>query len=150
MNAQPTLAYHASDPANLWRATVSAFQKLTPRYQLKNPVMFCVYVGSILTTLIYIQQVIRPTTGEAPWFIITTSVWLWFTVLFANFAESIAEGRGKAQAESLKAARRDTQAKKLASANDRTRYTASLLPPICAWAITYWCRRVIPFPATGR
>ena len=115
-------AYSAMAPANLWRATVSAFQKLTPRYQLKNPVMFCVYVGSILTTLIYVQQLIHPTSTEAPWFIITVSVWLWFTVLFANFAESIAEGRGKAQAASLKAARRDTKAKKLVSANDRTNY----------------------------
>src|ERR1700761_3077760 len=101
MNAQPTIAYNASAPANLWRATISAFVKLTPRYQLKNPVMFCVYIGSILTTLIYVQQLISPTTHEAPWFIITTSIWLWFTVLFANFAESIAEGRGKAQAEHL-------------------------------------------------
>ena len=122
MNAHPTLAYHASDPANLWRATVSAFSKLTPRYQLKNPVMFCVYISSILTTLIYVQQVIHPTTGEAPWFIITTSVWLWFTVLFANFAESIAEGRGKAQAESLKASRRDTKAKRLSSPTNLTQY----------------------------
>ena len=122
MNAQPTLSYNASDPANLWRATVSAFCKLTPRYQLKNPVMFCVYIGSILTTLIYVQQLVAPTSLEAPWFIITTSVWLWFTVLFANFAESIAEGRGKAQADSLKAARRETSAKKLVSANDRTRF----------------------------
>jgi len=122
MNAHPTLAYHASDPANLWRATVSAFSKLTPRYQLKNPVMFCVYIGSILTTLIYVQQLVHPTSSEAPWFIITTSVWLWFTVLFANFAESIAEGRGKAQAESLKASRRDTKAKKLSSPTNLTQY----------------------------
>jgi len=122
MNAQPTIAYHASDPANLWRAIVSAFHKLTPRYQLKNPVMFCVYVGSILTTLIYVQQLVHPTSQEAPWFIIATSVWLWFTVLFANFAESIAEGRGKAQAEHLRQSRRDTKAKKLASPNDIARY----------------------------
>ena len=120
MNVQPTISYHASDPANLWRATMSAFGKLTPRYQLKNPVMFCVYIGSILTTLIYVQQLVHPTSQEPPWYIITTSVWLWFTVLFANFAESIAEGRGKAQAESLKATRRETLAKKLVSANDRT------------------------------
>ena len=117
-----TMTYRASDPANLWRATVSAFAKLTPRYQLKNPVMFCVYIGSILTTLIYVQQIVHPTSSEAPWFIITTSIWLWFTVIFANFAESIAEGRGKAQADTLRQSRRDTKAKKLANANDRANY----------------------------
>jgi len=122
MTKNETVAYSATAPAHLWQATVSAFQKLTPRYQLRNPVMFCVYIGSILTTLIYIQQIISPTSHEAPWFIITTSVWLWFTVLFANFAESIAEGRGKAQADHLRQSRHETKAKKLASASDRTRY----------------------------
>jgi K+-transporting ATPase ATPase B chain len=74
--------------------------------------MFVVYVGSILTTLLWVQAVVGK--GEAPpWFIFSVSVWLWFTVLFANFAEAMAEGRGKAQAASLRKARRDLQAKRL-------------------------------------
>ena len=84
-----------------------------PRRQVRNPVMFVVYVGSILTTLLWAQAAVGQ--GEAPaWFIFWVSVWLWFTVLFANFAEAMAEGRGKAQADSLRKARRDLQAKRLA------------------------------------
>jgi K+-transporting ATPase ATPase B chain len=99
------------DPAILRQAAIDAFKKLTPRRQVRNPVMFVVYVGSILTTLLWIQAVIGK--GEAPaWFIFSVSVWLWFTVLFANFAEAMAEGRGKAQAASLRRARRDLQAKR--------------------------------------
>src|SRR2546430_17243313 len=95
------------------QAIVDSFRKLTPRRQVRNPVMFVVYVGSILTTLLWAQAVVGH--GEAPgWFILWVSVWLWFTVLFANFAEAMAEGRGKAQAASLRKTRRDLQAKRLA------------------------------------
>jgi len=95
------------------QAVVDAVRKLTPRREVRNPVMFVVYVSSILTTLLWLQAVVG--TGEAPaWFIFWVSVWLWFTVLFANFAEAMAEGRGKAQAASLRRARRDLQAKRLA------------------------------------
>ncbi len=94
------------------QAVVDSFRKLTPRRQVRNPVMFVVYVGSILTTLLWVQALVG--RGEAPpWFIFWVSVWLWFTVLFANFAEAMAEGRGKAQAASLRKARRDLQAKRL-------------------------------------
>src|SRR5213593_1491860 len=94
------------------QAIVDSFRKLTPRRQVRNPGMFVVYVGSILTTLLWVQALVGK--GEAPgWFIFWVSVWLWFTVLFANFAEAMAEGRGKAQAASLRKARRDIQAKKL-------------------------------------
>src|SRR5436309_9479522 len=94
------------------QAIVDSFRKLTPRRQVRNPVMFVVYVGSILTTLLWIQALAGK--GEAPgWFIFWVSVWLWFTVLFANFAEAMAEGRGKAQAASLRKARRDLEAKRL-------------------------------------
>src|SRR5499426_4013613 len=94
------------------QAIVDSFRKLTPRRQVRNPVMFVVYVGSILTTLLWAQAAVGH--GEAPgWFIFWVSVWLWFTVLFANFAEAMAEGRGKAQAASLRKARRDLQAKRL-------------------------------------
>jgi len=100
------------DAAIVRQAIVDSFRKLTPRRQVRNPVMFVVYVGSILTTLLWAQALVGQ--GEAPgWFIFWVSVWLWFTVLFANFAEAMAEGRGKAQAASLRRARRDLQAKRL-------------------------------------
>ena len=103
------------------QAIVDSFRKLTPRRQVRNPVMFVVYVGSILTTLLWVQALIGK--GEAPgWFIFWVSVWLWFTVLFANFAEAMAEGRGKAQAASLRKARRDLQAKRLSRPDRIARY----------------------------
>src|SRR5437667_12903804 len=109
------------DPAILKQAIVDSFRKLTPERQVRNPVMCVVYVGSILTTLLWAQAVVG--RGEAPaWFIFWVSVWLWFTVLFANFAEAMAEGRGKAQAASLRKARRDLQAKRLARPERGVRY----------------------------
>src|SRR5947209_17688040 len=109
------------DPTILTQALVDSFRKLTPQRQVRNPVMFVVYVGSILTTLLCAQAIVG--RGEAPaWFIFWVSVWLWFTVLFANFAEAMAEGRGKAQAASLRKARRDLQAKRLAKPDRNARY----------------------------
>src|SRR3989449_2320824 len=100
------------DPTIVRQAIIDSFRKLTPRRQVRNPVMFVVYVGSILTPLLWVQALVGK--GEAPaGFIFWVSVWLWFTVLFANFAEAMAEGRGKAQAASLRKARRDLQAKRL-------------------------------------
>src|SRR5713101_5649122 len=105
------------------QAIVDSFRKLTPMRQVRNPVMFVVYVGSILTTLLWIQALVGK--GEAPaGFIFWVSIWLWFTVLFANFAEAMAEGRGKAQAASLRRARRDIQAKKLARPQRGAQYTS--------------------------
>jgi len=96
------------------RALIESIIKLNPRHQVKNPVMFCVEVGSVLTTALWLQALITG-HGEAPTsFIFAVAAWLWFTVLFANFAEAMAEGRGKAQAESLRKTRRDVMAKKLA------------------------------------
>jgi len=95
------------------RALIDSFIKLNPMNQVRNPVMFVVEVGSILTTLLFVRSLFVPGT-ESPWFILHISIWLWATVLFANFAESVAEGRGKAQAEALRASRRDVQAKRLA------------------------------------
>lgn len=95
-------------------AVVDAFKKLTPRAQWRSPVMFVVYVGSIITTLLFIQSLFGQ--GEAsPGFILAISVWLWFTVVFANFAESLAEGRSKAQAASLRALKQAVMAKKLST-----------------------------------
>ncbi|MFH0810689.1 MAG: potassium-transporting ATPase subunit KdpB [Pseudomonadota bacterium] len=98
---------------NLYRqAVVDALLKLDPRVMARNPVMFVVEVGSALTTWLWIQALLGE--GEAPaGFIGAISLWLWFTVLFANFAEALAEGRGKAQAEALRRMRQKTQAKVL-------------------------------------
>ena len=94
------------------RAFLDAILKLNPRSMMRNPVMFVVEVGSVLTTALWIQALIGQ--GEAPaWYIGFVSLWLWFTVLFANFSEALAEGRGKAQAEGLRRARRETPAKRL-------------------------------------
>lgn len=100
------------DPALVRPAIASSFAKLDPRVQWRNPVMFVVYIGSILTTLLALQAI--QGHGEAPLgFIVAVSVWLWFTVLFANFAEALAEGRSKAQAASLRGLKKSTWAKKL-------------------------------------
>ena len=97
------------------QALVDSLVKLLPQHQWRNPVMFVVYVGSILTTLLYFQAVAG--RGEAPvGFILAVSLWLWFTVLFANFAEAVAEGRSKAQAAALRAVKREVGAKKLSAA----------------------------------
>jgi K+-transporting ATPase ATPase B chain len=103
---------HTLLPAIYQRAIIDAVIKLDPRQMIRNPVMFVVEAGSALTTLLWLQALAG--NGEAPaGFIGAISVWLWFTVLFANFAEALAEGRGKAQAESLRKMRQDTMAKKL-------------------------------------
>jgi len=102
------------EPSILWPAMLDSLRKLNPWHQVKNPVMFVVLIGSILTTGLYFQALAG--YGEAPAnFILAISLWLWFTVIFANFATAMAEGRGKAQAESLKRTRKDTLAKKLTS-----------------------------------
>ncbi len=100
------------DPVLVVPAIKASFAKLSPSAQWRNPVMFVVYIGSILTTLIGIQAL--QGHGEAPaGFILSVAVWLWFTVLFANFAEALAEGRSKAQAASLRGLKKSTWAKKL-------------------------------------
>jgi potassium-transporting ATPase ATP-binding subunit len=101
------------DRALLAPAAWDALRKLDPRTQWRNPVMFVVYVGSLLTTLLWVQALAGG--GEAPgWFIGNITIWLWFTVLFANFAEALAEGRSKAQAASLRGLKQTVWARKLA------------------------------------
>ena len=95
------------DPALLRPAIAAAFTKLSPRVQWRNPVMFVVYLGSIVTTLLGLQA------QQDAGFTFCIAAWLWFTVLFANFAESLAEGRSKAQAASLRGLKKSTWAKKL-------------------------------------
>ena len=91
-----------------------SFAKLDPRVQVRNPVMFVVFVGSAFTTALGVAAALgaAPTAGH-PAFVLTIAAWLWLTVLFANFAEAVAEGRGKAQAAALRSTRREVQAKKL-------------------------------------
>jgi K+-transporting ATPase ATPase B chain len=110
----PAKARPLFDPPIVKRAFVDALRKLDPRHQLRNPVMFTVWVGSLLTTGLGVHALFLP-GSESVVFIFAISAWLWFTVLFANFAEAMAEGRGKAQADSLRAARQDVVATKLDS-----------------------------------
>jgi len=105
------------DPQILQQAFFDAFGKLTPQQQWKNPVMFVVYLGSMLTTVLWLQA-LNGASEEPAGFILAITLWLWFTVLFANFAEAVAEGRSKAQAAFLRTAKRDIAAKKL----DEPRY----------------------------
>src|SRR4051812_23601493 len=92
------------DPPIVRRALVDALLKLDPRRQVHNPVMFTVLVGSAFTTGLTVHALIGA-SEEAPGFVLGVALWLWFTVLFANFAEAMAEGRGKAQADTLRKAR---------------------------------------------
>jgi potassium-transporting ATPase ATP-binding subunit len=111
------------DPRIVRQAAIDSFRKFDPRRMVRNPVMFVVYVGSFLTTGLWIQALVGE--GEAPaGFILAVALWLWFTVLFANFAEAMAEGRGKAQAAALRKTRKTTMAKKLAE----PRYDAPRTP----------------------
>jgi K+-transporting ATPase ATPase B chain len=99
------------DPLIVKQAFVDSFRKLDPRTQFKNPVMFIVEIGSLLTTIIFIQELVAG-VGR-PLFTGQVAFWLWFTVLFANFAEARAEGRGKAQADALRKTRTETVARRL-------------------------------------
>jgi K+-transporting ATPase ATPase B chain len=100
------------DPKLVKPAIRDSFVKLDPRVQWRNPVMFVVYIGSIITSLLFVQALTGKGEASAG-FILAISLWLWFTVLFANFAEALAEGRSKAQAASLRSLKKETWAKKL-------------------------------------
>src|SRR5271155_1891410 len=115
-----TQAFSMWDLKILGPAAGSAFAKLDPRLMVKNPVMFVVEVVAALTTVIFLRDL--ATGGQSLLFTFQIIVWLWFTVLFANFAEAVAEGRGKAQADSLRRTRTETQAKLLGSSGDRGAY----------------------------
>ncbi|MGB7949724.1 MAG: potassium-transporting ATPase subunit KdpB, partial [Candidatus Binatia bacterium] len=112
----------------LWPAVWESFLKLTPRHVIKNPVMFVVEIGSVITTLIWLRDLIAPTTGSQPlWFTFNVAFWLWFTVVFANFAEAVAEGRGKSQAVFLRRMRQETTARRLSNGKREERISASSL-----------------------
>lgn len=109
-----------TDPKIVGPAILDAFRKLDPRLMVRNPVMFTVEVVASLTTILFVRDLINGHTGVGNplGFSFQINLWLWFTVLFANFAEAVAEGRGKAQAATLRKSRTETVAKKLANATD--------------------------------
>jgi K+-transporting ATPase ATPase B chain len=116
------------DPEIMRPAIWESFRKLVPQHVIKNPVMFVVEIGSVLTTLIWLRDMIAPTAGSQPlWFTFNVSFWLWFTVVFANFAEAVAEGRGKAQAATLRKMRQETTARRLVNGNREEKVPASAL-----------------------
>jgi K+-transporting ATPase ATPase B chain len=109
------------DPPIVRRALLDAVLKFNPRRQVRNPVMFTVLVGSVLTTGLGFHALFGG-SHESPAFVFGISAWLWFTVLFANFAEAMAEGRGKAQADALRQTRKDVTAKKLENPRRDSKY----------------------------
>jgi signal transduction histidine kinase len=106
------------DPLIIAPAIGDSFRKLHPRLLIRNPVMFVVEIVTVLTTILYLHDLL--TGGEGLKFTFQIIVWLWITLLFANFAEAVAEGRGKAQAATLRKARTDTRAKRLIDPNGRS------------------------------
>ena len=135
------------DPKIVWPAVRASFVKLDPRTLAKNPVMFVVEVVAALTTVIFLRDLF--TGGENLGFTFQIIFWLWFTVLFANFAEAIAEGRGKAQADSLRRQRTETQAKLLARCR-RCDCTNSCRAPASRSATSCWSRPATRSPRTAR
>jgi potassium-transporting ATPase ATP-binding subunit len=107
-----------TDPAILVPAIGASFKKLNPRLMVRNPVMFAVEIVAALTTILFIRDLVTGAGGYG--FSLQINLWLWFTVLFANFAEAVAEGRGKAQAATLRRSKTETKAKLLADAGART------------------------------
>ena len=124
----------------------SSFVKLSPRTQLRNPVMFAVYLGSILTTLLWVEALLGR-SGEPAGFIFAVGVWLWGTVIFANFAEAIAEGHGKAQAASLRRSRTDVTARRIIDQQAKT--TADVPAPDLAVGDLVLVRAGDVVPADG-
>ena len=112
------------DPAIILPASGDSFGKLDPRLMISNPVMFVVEVVSVLTTILYLRDLVNLVTGaeaQSLRFTFQILLWLWITLLFANFPEALAEGRGKAQAATLRKARTETLAKRLVSAQALSR-----------------------------
>ncbi len=114
MSAKVTAPASLFDAALLRPALLDSLRKLSPLQVARNPVMFVVEVGSVLVTALWLRDLLHPAAGAVPaWFTFAVALWLWFTVIFANLAEAVAEGRGKAQAAALRRTRTDTQARRL-------------------------------------
>ena len=134
------------DPAIVGPAIGEALRKFDPRHLWRNPVMFIVEIGAVMTTVVADRHLVGG--GGPTWFVAWITAWLWFTVLFSNFAEAMAEGRGKAQADTLRQTRTETMAKVLLTAigpGSRPRP-----PPTCAPAISCSWKRGTSSPATAR
>ena len=114
------------DPSIVRPAIWDSFRKLSPREVIRNPVMFVVEVGALLTTVELVHDLVTGQRSAPVWFTALVSLWLWFTVVFANFAEAVAEGRGKAQAESLRKMRKDVEARKLVDGREEKVPAAAL------------------------
>jgi potassium-transporting ATPase ATP-binding subunit len=114
------------DPTIVRPAIWDSFRKLSPREVVRNPVMFVVEVGALLTTIDFVRDLVAGHPSTPLWFTGLVSVWLWFTVVFANFAEAVAEGRGKAQAASLRKMRKDVEARKLVGGREEKVPASSL------------------------
>jgi K+-transporting ATPase ATPase B chain len=120
MSDRNVRAVSAWEAPLLRAAAKDAVRKLDPRLMVRNPVMFVVEVGGVLTTLLWLRDLAAPSASATPaWFTGNVSAWLWFTVLFANFAEALAEGRGKAQAAALRGLRRETTARRLVDGREQ-------------------------------
>src|SRR5512143_1562664 len=127
MSDKKVRAISAWEGPILRAAARDSLRKLDPRTTAKNPVMFVVEVGSVLTTLVWLRDLVAPVAGGVPaWFTGNVAVWLWFTVLFANFAEALAEGRGKAQAAALRGLRQETLARKRVDGREEKVLASSL------------------------
>jgi K+-transporting ATPase ATPase B chain len=113
------------DPKIITRAAIDSFRKLNPITMMRNPVMFVVEIGSVITSVLLIRDIM--TGAPSVWFDLQITLWLWFTVLFANFAEAMAEGRGKAQADNLRKTRTETIAHKLLPDGQTTTVAATKL-----------------------
>ena len=135
-----------TDPKIAVPAIGSAFAKLDPRLMMKNPVMFVVEVVAALTTVIFIRDWVNG--GEHLLFTFQIIVWLWFTVLFANFAEAVAEGRGKAQAASLRQTREETKAKLIV--DEKTGLSCPPLQASSRQVRSCWWKLATSSPPTAR
>ena len=129
-----------------------AFRKLDPRVQIRNPVMFVVYVGSILTTVIGVAAALAQSQRmrAAPASCSASAAWLWLTVLFANFAEAVAEGRGKAQAATLRSMRRHVHRQKRSTGSDRADSTRRSRQARSSAATSCSSKPTTSFPPTAR
>ncbi|HKQ61963.1 MAG TPA: potassium-transporting ATPase subunit KdpB [Candidatus Polarisedimenticolaceae bacterium] len=127
MSDRSVRAVSAWEGPLLRAAMRDSLRKLDPRIMLRNPVMFVVEVASVLTTLVWVRDVFAAPSGALPaWFTFQVALWLWFTIVFANFAEALAEGRGKAQAAALRGLRAETVARKLVGPREETVPASSL------------------------
>ncbi len=117
---------------NITRSIIQAFVKLSPVVQLRNPVVFVVYLGTIVVSGLYVAQLSGMKVGNEPaWFTLSVAIWLWITVLFSNFAESLAEDRGKTQAESLRTLRKEVNAKKIRNIDKKEDYETIPASRLC-------------------